>query len=76
MDTRRHPGDLLHSSVEGIRDHEVRRLFGKLSLSPEQREAVENLSCSLVEELLIHGPIAERIDLIQELREKRGRQGA
>jgi hypothetical protein len=73
MDTRRHPGDLLHSSVEGIRDHEVRRLFGKLSLSSEQREAVENLSCSLVEELLIHGPIAERIDLIQELREKRGR---
>ena len=73
MDTRRHTEDLPHSSVEGTRDHEVRRLFGKLSLSLEQREAVENLSCSLVEGLLIHGPIAERIDLIQELREKRGR---
>jgi hypothetical protein len=62
-----------YSSVEGVRDHEVRRLLRKLSLAPEQREAVENLSCSLVEELLIRGPIAERIGLIQELREKRGR---
>jgi hypothetical protein len=75
MDTRRHTGELPHNSVEGARDHEVRRVFNKLSLSLEQREAVENLGCSLVEGL-VHGPIAETMALVQELREKRGRQCA
>jgi Glutamyl-tRNAGlu reductase, dimerisation domain len=64
MGTRRHAEDP-HHSVEGIRAHEVRRLFNKLSLSPEQREAVENLSCTLVEKL-VYGPIAETIALVQE----------
>jgi hypothetical protein len=64
MGTRGHTEDP-HHSVEGIRAHEVRRLFSKLSLSPEQSEAIENLSHSLVEEL-VHGPIAETIALVQE----------
>ena len=64
MGKRRHTGDPPHS-VEGIRAHEVRRLLSKLSLSPEQREAIENFSHSLVEEL-VHGPIAETIALVQE----------
>ena len=42
--------------------------MSKLSLSAQQREAVENLSHSLVEEL-VHGPIAETIALVQEPRE-------
>jgi glutamyl-tRNA reductase len=63
----RHTGELPHS-VEGIRAHEVRRLFSKLSLSAEQSEAIENLSHSLVEEL-VHGLIAETIALLQDPRE-------
>jgi glutamyl-tRNA reductase len=55
-------------SVEAIRAHEVRRLLNKLSLSAQQSEAIENLSHSLVEEL-VHGPIAETIALVQEPRE-------
>jgi glutamyl-tRNA reductase len=62
-----HTGELPHS-VEGIRAHEVRRLLNKLRFSPEQSEAIENLSHSLVEEL-VHGPIAETIALVQEPRE-------
>jgi hypothetical protein len=49
-------------SVESIRVREVRRLLGKLSLSPEQAEAIENLSLSLVEEL-VRGPIAKTVIL-------------
>jgi glutamyl-tRNA reductase len=68
MGTRRHTEDPPHS-VEAIRAREVRRLLNKLSLSPEQREAIENLSHSLVEELA-HGPIAETMAaLVQEPRE-------
>ena len=67
MGTRRHTEDSPRS-VEGIRAHEVRRLVGKLSLSLEQRQVIENLSHSLVEEL-VHGPIAETIALVQEPRE-------
>jgi len=57
-------GDLQDSvhSVESIRAREVRRLFNKLSLSPEQGEAIENLSLSLVEEL-VRGPIAKTVIL-------------
>ena len=65
MGTRRHTEDP-HHSVEGIRAHEVRRLLNKLRFSPEQLEAIENLSHSLVEEL-VHGPIAETMAaLVQE----------
>jgi Glutamyl-tRNAGlu reductase, dimerisation domain len=53
--------DSVHS-VESIRAREVRRLLGKLSLSPEQAEAIENLSLSLVEEL-VRGPIAKTVIL-------------
>jgi hypothetical protein len=67
MDTRRHTEDPPHS-VEGIRDNEVRLLLGKLKFSPEQSEAIENLSHSLVEEL-VHGLIAETIALVQDPRE-------
>jgi glutamyl-tRNA reductase len=64
LDARRDTGDP-HYGVEGIRAHEVGRLFNKISLSPEQWEAIEDLSHSLVEEL-VHGPIAETIALVQE----------
>jgi glutamyl-tRNA reductase len=64
LGTRRHTGEP-HHNVEGIRAHEVRRLFNKLRFSPEQSEAIEDLSHSLVEEL-VHGPIAETIALVQE----------
>jgi glutamyl-tRNA reductase len=67
MDNRQHTGDPPHS-VEGIRTHKVRRVLSKLSLSPEQSEAIENLSHSLVEEL-VHGLIAETIALVQERKE-------
>jgi glutamyl-tRNA reductase len=53
----------LQASVHGaesIRAREVRRLFNKLSLSPEQGEAIENFSRSLVEEL-VRGPIAKTL---------------
>ena len=63
LDARRHTGDP-HYSVEGIRAHEVCRLFNKISLPPEQWEAIEDLSHSLVAEL-VHGPIAETIALVQ-----------
>jgi predicted Zn-dependent protease len=64
MDNRQYAGDSAYS-VEAIRAHEVRCLVGKLSLSPEQREAIENLSRSLVEEL-VHGPMAKMIAFVQE----------
>jgi hypothetical protein len=53
--------DSVHS-VESIRAREVRRLLGKLSLSPEQGEAIENFSCLLVEEL-VRGPISKTVIL-------------
>jgi glutamyl-tRNA reductase len=53
--------DSVHS-VESIRAREIRRLLGKLGLSPEQEEAIENLSRSLVEEL-VRGPIAKTVIL-------------
>ena len=53
--------DSVHS-VESIRAREVCRLLNKLSLSPEQEEAIENLSRSLVEEL-VRGPIAKTVIL-------------
>ena len=59
-------GSVVHS-VESIRAREVRRLLNKLSLSPEQEEAIENLSRSLVEEL-VRGPMAKTIALVQEPR--------
>jgi glutamyl-tRNA reductase len=67
MGTRRHTGDPSHS-IEGIRAHEVRRLLNKLRFSPKQSEAIENLSHSLVEEL-VNGPIAETKVLVQDPRE-------
>jgi glutamyl-tRNA reductase len=67
MGTRGHTEDP-HHSVEAIRAHEVRRLLNKLRFSPEQSEAIENLSHSLVEEL-VHGLIAETIALVQDPRE-------
>jgi glutamyl-tRNA reductase len=67
MGTRGHTEDP-HHSVEAIRAHEVRRLLNKLSLSAQQSEAIENLSHSLVEEL-VHGLIAETIALVQDPRE-------
>jgi glutamyl-tRNA reductase len=48
--------------VESIRAREVRRLLNKLSLPPEQEEAIEKLSLSLVEEL-VRGPIAKTVIL-------------
>jgi glutamyl-tRNA reductase len=56
--------DSVHS-VESIRAREIRRLLNKLGLSPEQEEAIENLSRSLVEEL-VRGPIAKTVALVQE----------
>jgi glutamyl-tRNA reductase len=56
--------DSVHS-VESIRAREVCRLLNKLSLSPEQEEAIENLSRSLVEKL-VRGPIAKRVAPVQE----------
>ena len=53
--------DSVHS-VESIRAREIRHLLNKLSLSPEQKEAIENLSRSLVEEL-VRGPIAKIVIL-------------
>jgi hypothetical protein len=81
MGPRRHTRDS-HYSVEGIRDHEVLRLFSKLSLSLEQTEAIENRIRSLVDEL-VHGPIVEpvvRVQLPNELAASeeerlRGREG-
>jgi glutamyl-tRNA reductase len=63
MGNRQHTAGPPHS-VEDIRAHEVRRLLNRLSLSPKQRETIENLSHSLVEEL-VHGPIAETVALVQ-----------
>src|SRR5215203_106536 len=62
MGTRRNTGDP-HPSVEGIRAQEVRCVRNKLGLSPEQTEAIERFSRSLVEKLL-HGPIAETVALV------------
>jgi glutamyl-tRNA reductase len=67
MGNRQHTEDP-HHSVEAIRDNEVRRLLNKLRFSPEQSEAIENLSHSLVEEL-VHGLVAETIALVQEPRD-------
>ena len=64
LDARRHTEDP-HYSVEGIRASEVGRLVNKISLSPEQWEAIEDLSHSLVYKL-VHGPIAETIVPVQK----------
>jgi glutamyl-tRNA reductase len=54
--------DSVVHSVESIRAREVRRLLNKLSLPPEQEEAIENLSRSLVEKL-VRGPIVKTVIL-------------
>jgi glutamyl-tRNA reductase len=45
------------ASAERVRARETERVLRKLDLSPEQAEAVERLSLTLVENLVI-GPIA------------------
>jgi hypothetical protein len=51
--------DLLGQNLaEQIRRHEVSRILEKMDLSPEEEEAVERLSYSLVVKLLL-GPISE-----------------
>jgi glutamyl-tRNA reductase len=45
-------------SAEQIRRREVSRILEKMNLSPEEEEAVERLSYSLVAKLLL-GPISE-----------------
>jgi hypothetical protein len=63
MGNRQHTEDP-HHSAEGIRAYEVRRVFNKLSPSLEQTEAIENLSRTLVDDL-VYGPIAETVALVQ-----------
>jgi hypothetical protein len=46
--------------AEQIRRHEVSRVLEKMNLSPEEEEAVERLSYSLVAKILL-GPISEAI---------------
>ncbi|BBL79375.1 glutamyl-tRNA reductase [Rubrobacter xylanophilus] len=48
----------LRDGAERIRRHEVSRTLKKMNLSPEQEEAVEKMSRSIVNKLL-HGPISE-----------------
>lgn len=48
----------LRDGAERIRQHEVSRALRKMDLSPEQEEAVERMSRSIVNKLL-HGPISE-----------------
>jgi Glutamyl-tRNAGlu reductase, dimerisation domain len=80
MGTRRHPRDPPYNA-EDIRAYEVRRVFNKLSLSLEHTEAIENLSRTLVDELVC-GPIAETAARVQMPSESaasgerwRGREG-
>jgi len=48
----------LRNGAEQIRRHELSRALKRMELSPEEEEAVERLSHSLVNKLL-HGPISE-----------------
>lgn len=48
----------LRGEAEVIRRHELSRAMKRMDLSPEEAEAIERLSRSLVNKLL-HGPIAE-----------------
>ena len=48
----------LRNEAERVRRHELSRTLNKLDLSPEETEAVERLSHSLVNKLL-HGPIQD-----------------
>jgi glutamyl-tRNA reductase len=48
----------LRDGAELIRRHELSRALRRMNLSPEEEEAVERMSRSLVNKLL-HGPIAE-----------------
>ena len=53
--------DLLgQDSAEQIRRREVSRILKKMDLSPEEEEAIERLSYSLVTKLLV-GPISEAL---------------
>lgn len=54
----RRPDLLGYDSAEQIRHREVSRLLKKLNLSPDEEEAIERLSYSLVARLLL-GPISE-----------------
>ncbi|CAN5862413.1 glutamyl-tRNA reductase [soil metagenome] len=57
----RHAAPLIQELRDGadqVRRHELSRVLRKLDLSPEDSEAVERLSHSLVNKLL-HGPISE-----------------
>jgi glutamyl-tRNA reductase len=48
----------LRDEAEKVREHEISKALKKSDLSPEQAEAVEKMSRSLVNKLL-HGPISE-----------------
>ena len=48
----------LRDEAEKVREHEISKALKKTDLSPEQAEAVEKMSRSLVNKLL-HGPISE-----------------
>jgi glutamyl-tRNA reductase len=57
------------ASVESIRARETERVLRKFDLAPEQAEAVERVSRSLVDNLL-HGPIAKVTANIERMSEQ------
>ena len=56
------------ASAERVRARETERLLRKLDLSPEQADAVEHVSRSLVEKL-VHGPIAKVAAITERMSE-------
>ncbi len=56
------------ASIESVRASETERVLRKLDLTPEQAEAVERVSRSLVDEL-VHGPIANVATVIERMGE-------
>ncbi len=68
---RQAPGQ---DSAEQIRRHEVSRALKKMELSPEEEEAVEQLSYSLVAKLLL-GPISEVVVACAGMRASHGGRG-
>jgi glutamyl-tRNA reductase len=56
------------ASIESVRARETERVLRKLDLTPEQAEAIERVSRSLVDEL-VHGPIANVATVIERMGE-------
>lgn len=57
--------EVVRDGPEHLRSYETERVLGKLDFTREQAKAIEQLTISLVDEL-VHGPITRATAILEE----------